>query len=301
MDNDLLLWRKMRHIYKAASFKFSYIDKQIYNEVSGNNVIKKLLSEDNSVMISRFGAVEARCVSQYLKKKKYSAKVKENIQIAAGVFPSSNKTLDEFCEFYLECAKQIDVLAVWQVKNERLLIDKYCKDSKLIRLRSIEPYYFQEPWSEILENKRVLVVHPFAESIGNQYKKRELIFKNKKVLPEFKKLETLKSVQSAAGQTTNFQNWFHAYDYMCSEIEKKSFDIAIIGAGAYGLPLACFVKKLGKKAVHMAGSTQLLFGIKGKRWDDRADMINLYNDNWVRPLKGEIPIAFRKVEGGSYW
>ena len=31
------------------------------------------------------------------------------------------------------------------------------------------------------------------------------------------------------------------------------------------------LKKAGKKTIHLGGSTQILFGIKGKRWDSREN------------------------------
>ena len=43
------------------------------------------------------------------------------------------------------------------------------------------------------------------------------------------------------------------------------FDVAIIGCGAYGLPLAVEAKRMGKQAIHMGGATQVLFGIKVNR------------------------------------
>jgi ketopantoate reductase len=86
---------------------------------------------------------------------------------------------------------------------------------------------------------------------------------------------------------------------MENEISKIDFDIAIIGCGAYGLPLAAHVKRMGKKVVHMGGATQLLFGIKGKRWEDsNFKFINKY---WVRPLEEEKPKDHKKVEDSCYW
>ena len=55
---------------------------------------------------------------------------------------------------------------------------------------------------------------------------------------------------------------------MKAQIDKEDFDICLIGAGAYGFPLAAYVKRKGKKAVHLGGALQLLFGIKGSRWED---------------------------------
>ena len=44
------------------------------------------------------------------------------------------------------------------------------------------------------------------------------------------------------------------------------------------MPLAAFIKSIGKKAVHLGGSTQILFGIKGERWDER-DFFRNYTMN----------------------
>ena len=46
---------------------------------------------------------------------------------------------------------------------------------------------------------------------------------------------------------------------------------------------------------------QLLFGIKGKRWDDHPVISKLYNPAWVRPDETEGISNKEKVEGGSYW
>ena len=73
--------------------------------------------------------------------------------------------------------------------------------------------------------------------------------------------------------------------------------MALIACGAYGFPLAAHEKRTGRKAIHIGGSLQLLFGIKGKRWDDKG----FYNECWVSPSKEERPERFEKVEGGCYW
>ena len=52
---------------------------------------------------------------------------------------------------------------------------------------------------------------------------------------------------------------------MEERIGKIDFDVALLGCGAYGLPFAASIKRMGKKAVHLGVATQILFGIKGKR------------------------------------
>jgi hypothetical protein len=51
----------------------------------------------------------------------------------------------------------------------------------------------------------------------------------------------------------------------------------------------------------MAGATQILFGIKGKRWDTHSEIAKLYNEQWVRADELERPFNYLEVEGGSYW
>jgi len=122
------------------------------------------------------------------------------------------------------------------------------------------------------------------------------------LLPEFE-LEVIPAVQSIAGQETEFEDWFQALDFMKAEIAKKEFDVCILGCGAYGFPLASFIKNMGKKAIHLGGSTQLLFGIKGQRWEQYIvyPYSNLFNENWVRPSSTETPQRAKSVEGGCYW
>ena len=146
----------------------------------------------------------------------------------------------------------------------------------------------------------MLVIHPFDQSIKSQYAKRHLLFRDPETLPTFD-LRTLRPVWSAAGQDGGFRSWSDALDWMCGQMEAIEFDVALIGAGGYGLPLAAHAKRMGKKAVHLGGALQLLFGIKGKRWDSRASYQTLYNEHWMRPMQAETPASNTQVEDGCYW
>jgi hypothetical protein len=68
-----------------------------------------------------------------------------------------------------------------------------------------------------------------------------------------------------------------------------------------GLPLSAYVKSLGKISIHIGGGTQILFGIRGKRWDDMPEVASLYNEHWVRPAGTERIQYPEKVEEGCYW
>ena len=88
---------------------------------------------------------------------------------------------------------------------------------------------------------------------------------------------------------------------MKDKIDQDDYDVCLIGCGAYGFPLAAHVKRMGKQAIHLGGALQLLFGIRGNRWDNMDDYKSLVNQYWTRPKGVEIPQAKDKVENGCYW
>ena len=290
-----------------------------YKQQAASDLIRVLLSKPEPCMISRLGAVELRTLVTYLniqRKPKFplekqisyltrqtpkycwSALNKLSMSQNAGFFPATEENLARFARLMLEEIQNIDVLGSW-CKDE-LAIANLLFQAKTVSLRQLRPWEHERPWSEILEGKTVLVIHPFDVSIQNQYRQREHLFQDRRVLPQFE-LKTFKAVQSIAENKTPFDSWFAALDWMYQQVLNIEFDVAIIGAGAYGLPLASYIKKIGKKSVHLGGVTQLMFGIKGKRWEEQNYLQKLANEYWVRPLPSEIPSNSRYVEGGCYW
>ena len=274
----------------------------------GHDLLTKHITRNEPLLVARIGAVELSCLRFYLekrgaKKKGYSRKIRSTMTNNAGFFPADDASLDAFAKMFLEHLAQVDIMGVWFNQYEDVVCNNWCRDAELVDLDCLEPFRFVNPWSSRLAGRKVLVVHPFAESIKKQYaEKRRLLFPSPDVLPDFE-LKTLKSVQSIAGARVDFATWFDAYRYMCDEIARTDFDICLIGAGAYGLPLASFAKQQGKQAIHLGGVTQILFGIKGKRWEEEyADSTaKLFNKHWVRPLPAETPAHTERVDRGCYW
>jgi hypothetical protein len=220
--------------------------------------------------------------------------------LLSGFFPGSVPEGRRFVSLMLEDMRLIDILGVWC--KQEVCFEALLSEARRVRFRDLEPYMHERPWSRALAGRRVLVVHPFAETIEMQYRERRAeLFANPDVLPEFE-LQTIKAVQSIAHNETPFATWFDALEHMKQQISARHFDIAIIGCGAYGLPLAAHVKRIGRKAVHLGGQTQLLFGIKGKRWETGHDRIRaLFNEHWVYPSDTDKPRRYAAVEGGAYW
>lgn len=284
---------------------------------AASNEIEQLIMSGLPVMVARLGANEINAVLNY-RYIKETPKAKKIINFIlfekiwwwdelqcqglcnnAGFFPYTPANMDKFSELMISSMRNVDLLGAWVPGENRFKDD--LGQAKICRLQDLEPYYHKNPWSAALKGKNVLVIHPFSESIKKQYNdNREKLFKNPDVLPEFNLL-TLKAVQSIAGNKTGYQSWFEALDWMTNEISRINFDVAIIGCGAYGFPLASRIKDLGKQAIHLGGATQILFGIKGRRWDTHPVISSLYNQFWIRPDSDEVPDRANSIEDSCYW
>lgn len=285
-----------KHLYETKPENYH---NPILNEYDTTLLIANLLNRKEHCMISRIGSNELYILKKYLKKQSYPEEKKMIMQNSAGVFPPTDATMEKFSEIYMEHLKQIDLLGVWFNPYEDIIANTVCPNAKLTVLRNLEPYFSHHPWSQYLADRKVLIIHPFIETITSQYKKREILFENKKILPSFE-LKTYKSVQSIGGNK-NFTSWFDALEFMKQDITKIDFDVAIIGAGAYGLPLAAHIKQMDKKAIHLGGATQMLFGVYGKRWEKKQEFQALINPHWVKPSISETPASAQAVENACYW
>lgn len=272
-----------------------------------NNCIKDMILSGNPFLAGRFGATELFCVRtfDFEVESKYD-KVLSQMENWSGFFPSKKELGDKFKNLMLDLIPEVNVMGIWMLPFEEYYLNSYGnKQLKTTYLLDLEPWSSPEkPWSAALKGKKVLVIHPFKKTIERQYKRREEIFPGTDILPKFE-LITLKAVQTVAGEKDNrFSTWFDALEWMYQEAMKIDFDVAIIGCGAYGFPLAAKLKQAGKQAIHLAGATQLLFGIKGKRWEENtafAYVQKFFNDAWVYPSDEDKPKAANKVEGGCYW
>lgn len=150
------------------------------------------------------------------------------------------------------------------------------------------------------------MIHPFVNTIKYQYEhNREKLFENPDCLPEFE-LKLLRAVQDkkiSNDPYDQYDTWFDAYRFLCGEVDNEDFDVALLGCGAYGMPLANYIKNKGKQAIHIGGAVQFMFGIKNKRADTDEDpaVRNVYNDYWIRTLPEDTPQGFMKIEDGCYW
>ena len=285
---------------------------------AANALIRARLATGEPTMITRFGSGELDVVMRHLglnHRNPWRARLDyvwgaapppwweagflADLRLHAGIFPTTPEVLSRFAELMLADMRLIDVLGSW-LPGEADMVRRGLT-AKRVPLQDLEPYFHESPWSQVLAGRTVLVIHPLAALIAKQCARRSRLFRNPGVLPDFE-LRTITAVVSNGGVQPVFPDWFAALDSMIDQVSALHFDVAIIGAGAYGLPLAAAVKRRGKQAVHLGGAMQLLFGIRGKRWDRRPEFQQFFNEAWVWPDAADRPPRAQEMEGGGdYW
>jgi len=266
--------------------------------------IRGLLERNAPGMIARFGSTEIKAVLwprlPWVVKSLAKRRVFSTMMVASGFFPLSREAIERFSALMYDDMGQLDILGSWRL--EEALLRSHLLHVARVPLPALEPYLSSHPWSEALAGRRVLVVHPFSKTIESQYSKhRQQLFEDSRVLPEFRSLVTIQAVQTIAGNKSQYPDWFQALESMKIAMDATSYDVAIIGCGAYGFPLAAHAKRRGKLAVHLGGATQILFGIRGNRWDKDAHISRLFNEWWVRPAPEDRVGGADRVENACYW
>lgn len=312
------LHRALNKVLCRKSHKAWLTDKYVeYFDQQGNDLIYRTIKAGKPAMICKFGTYELwYTIAYFLNKYDSSCRnqldairglVNVDKKVAlkplcsnAGFFPCDISFADKYAELVLNDFKSVDILASYIMQEKYISTLNSCV--KRVNLDALyAPYRFKKPWSSCLEGKKVVVIHPFVETIASQYEKRQLLFKDETVLPHFASLHFIKAVQSIGGNQTNYSDWFKALEYMENELDKLDYDIVLIGCGAYGFNLAAYAKRQGKIAIHLAGWTQMLFGIYGNRWKDDPRYSSFINEYWVRPSLGETPKNATKIENACYW
>ncbi len=209
--------------------------------------------------------------------------------------------LKQWCDIYLQSLRECDILATLGMLQYNSLVED-CYDE--IHVWSCVQLH---QWLPYLEGKRVLVISPFEKTIRRQYDTKDFsrIFKHFGTLqgmPQFTypnfELLTINAPNTVKGnEPFPHNNWMESFEELLRQVDGLEFDIAITGCGAYGMPIAHYVKTTGRGGIQAGAYAQVMFGIKGQRWKSQG----WWNEHWVYPSREETPPSFRSIEGGDYW
>lgn len=288
------------------------MDFKVLNFLDGAVEILEKFKTNTPFCIGKIGNAELMCAYNYFFAQhhkqtpiQWNSTIVKEIYINAGVFPQTEEARIYFSEELSDAVANSDIMAPWNRglgDFELRFIGSRNPACTLVDLQSLEPFYSGLPWSSELEDKNVLVISPFVETIKKQYEQREQLWKNPRVLPKFN-LKTIYHPTSKAisGEKNKYASWKEMIDDIKYQMFNTEFDVALIGTGASSLPLTSFAKQIKRQGIHLGGSLQLLFGIKGKRWEQMKIFDHFYNDCWTRPSIDETPEGYKLVEDGTYW
>jgi len=306
----------LEHTRKAAKVR-SFLSNAEYDP---DEVILNTINSRRPNLVGRLGGTEARVLGIYSDFVKiqpmfdpvnllYSSVTlrKRMLQLrdGAGVYPATFKTFLNFSRLYLECLQEVDLLGVWGKSFTSIELDFIPSSNSVVPLVNTAPWVetfnakrTHIPWSSGLTGKKILIVSSFSNSFESQYARINKVFP-KVSFPKFHPI--FLQAPLTQGGLMDGKDFFYHLDQLKSKIKNLDFDIALISAGGYSLPLASFAKSINKIGVHTGGDLQLFFGVIGSRWINEPRVKDHINKYWVRPLPEERPNNWLQIERGAYW
>lgn len=304
--------RGVRLLKKAAPVR-EFDGRPILSSAEGNTLLFERLRSGEPMAAGKIGDTELEVLVQYQRFQGdpdafFDAISRghelELLYLNCGVFPRRQDVLVGWAETYLDGIRALDVLAVWHNAGEKEVAAEYAAEATLVEMRSLEPYYHDEPWSSVLEGRRIVVVTPFADSIAQQHRDArgaDLFPGSPSVLPPFE-LALVRAPFSAGLVPPTHSDWHSALDDLKERVAASTFDVCLVGAGAWSLPLCAFVRnELRRPGIHLGGALQILFGVRGRRWETHPVIGRFFNEHWIRPLPHEVPKRQWMNDGGAYW
>lgn len=304
--------------------------KKIYSYSKTENILTDTINGKN-YFINRIGGIDFDLFVQYRINnnninKTYGSQFKKNLEKYAGFYDIKQNPdiLEKFINLYKESYSNSDIITiangVTKSNNNYLLptssyygiskmdeskyFDELLGASFLINYDYLENFRYIGKWFSLLSNKKILVISPFKNEIIKQLKIKNELFTTKNKLfdlfeyPEFNDIIFIDSPLTLNNFVTPDNNWLETYNKLCDEIKNKvnDFEVCLLMCGCYASPLGSYIKKIGRSAIYLGGIGQLLFGIKGSRYNIPY-YSQFMNDKWIYP---DISDKIKNINLNSY-
>lgn len=262
-----------------------------------NKNIKNAILNHKPLSFGKIGNVESTYLEKFFNN--IVDEKSNQLYVNAGIYVSSLSDYDEYFNCLINSIKNTDFLLQWNSTDKKLIKNYFSNNKTFKSFNGLEPFIFEEKgWHYSLKDKKVLCVSPFSKSVKAQSQNFGKIWSG----AEIGCIETVSVPHSEALTGEKPVSWKIKYEKILEKIDNQTFDFATVGCGGLSLPVCSFIKELGKPVVHLGGGNQILYGIKGKRWDKAFSQYNWYDNNfWIRPLSEETPKNNKLVEDGCYW
>ena len=264
-----------------------------------NLKITDAIKNKEPLIFGKIGGVEAQHLRYYLAHGDAALLNTCSLPVQAGIYPRSKEDLKDWCDHYLESIKNVDYILQWCAdQGDKYVLEALGWNGGIIDdFSDLEPFgHGEKGWHYHLKDKKLLTVAPFPKTIEQQLPKYSKIWRG----AEIGEVQVVQSPYSAALLGEEPRPYKEILNEICEQIEDSDFDVATVGCGGYSLMICDFIKSLGKPSIHLGGGNQLLFGIKGKRWDYDVDPSWYNSPEWIRILPEETP-PNTQLMGNEYW
>jgi len=295
--------------------------RRMLTAAGGNKMIAKRLCSSEPFIAARGGDAELLIVEDLLNQ--VVPRARQWPRRHSGIYPETPEGLQAFGDVYYDAMRSLrapDLFAFFLHRHdieEVVLKQTLAKSVAMIHEDALSPFWFDSPWSACLRNKVVLVIHPFIDSIKCQLLRRTEIFPSSPdILPPFE-VKFVKSFQCIGEEPLPHRDWNETLQASMRLVDEVGhFDVALIAAGSYGLPLAVYCKSVKRaSAIVIGGSLQQLFGLRGMRWEklyptgykypipvQSVKNPIMYNNAWMFPLRTDSVTHAERIEyGAPYW
>ena len=253
--------------------KIEYINKYFNNNYyfddmnKSINYLIKLFNSNIPVFLTRIGGTDF--VNAY--ENNYTDEEYNKCCVYSGYFDNSFSTKEEknmnLKKYYEIIKNSVDnsFVCINTLNN-----DKYVNNKIIISGSFLNDIYpFLNLFEKIANNKKILIVSPFSETIKHQFKFKDKLIKDYKY-PDFELLlYDLPITYSNNGKCENIneKNWMNQSNIINEEINKLEFDIALISGASYTYSIGNYISnKMKKQAIYLGGILNILFAIKSNRY-----------------------------------
>ena len=244
----------------------------------------------------------------------YEAALRFHCERQTGIFPTDADFLKRFAAEYAEHVRALDVIGLFGGPQEPHIRAWHRLPGRCIPYRLMEPDISipdrpDRCYLPLLAGKRLLIISPFAGLLAARCNQATFEATWAKTGKRWFAPAGVAAVEFPYGYVTEtatherFGDVLRLYEHVCADVARHTFDVALIGAGALGIPLAAFVKGLGCVGLSLGGHLQVIFGVRGRRWhDDPFYRDQVMNDAWIdMPAKYRPRGAAVVSDGGAYW
>ena len=301
--------------------KYSKINQKydfIYNNNIGASVLSKQIESPNKFIVSRIGGLELDLYLMYktmgIQECMNSATFSQ-MKKYAGYFDVNNNpaNIEKYVQLFEKCYKNSQTVMIanssleshikmitilnpyYTIHQPRAeyhpVIQTLLANKSVVSYHLLESFNYLNNWFSSLDGKKILIVSTFDNEIQEQLNIKDQLFSNHflKKYPNFKSVEYVHTYLTLDDFEKPYSDWFETYNSYCRQIATKDFDIALVFCGCYAYPISNYIyENMHKSSIIVGGIGQLLFGIRGSRWETPYFQ-RLYNDKWThRKLNRDV-------------